>query len=338
MIAPRFWQDERPGWIARALSPLGAIYGAAAARRMARPGVAASAPVICVGNFVVGGAGKTPTAIAVARMLQTAGERVAFLSRGYGGVRRVAPLRVDPALHGAHDVGDEPLLLARIAPCYVGADRVASAAAAIEAGANVLLMDDGLQNPALAKDLSFAVVDGDTRFGNGLCLPAGPLRAPLEAQIGFVDAIVLIGGDIDALGAVYDAAPGKPVFRARLQPDAVVSAGLIGRRVLAFAGIARPEKFFASLASIGASVVEARVFADHHAFSQLEIEALLSEASARDLIAVTTEKDHVRIARAYAREILALPVTLNFEDPRGLARLLAATAISRGPPKAGNGL
>ena len=178
MIAPRFWARERPGLAARALAPLGALYGLATARRMARPGTRVDAPVICVGNYVVGGAGKTPTAIAVARLLQSAGERVAFLSRGYGGAPRAAPTRVDPQLHGALAVGDEPLLLARVAPCWVGADRVAAAREAIADGASALVLDDGLQNPALAKDYAIAVIDGEAGFGNGLCFPAGPLRAP----------------------------------------------------------------------------------------------------------------------------------------------------------------
>ena len=182
MIAPRFWARERPGLAARALAPLGALYGLATARRMARPGTRVDAPVICVGNYVVGGAGKTPTAIAVARLLQNAGERVAFLSRGYGGAPRAAPTRVDPHLHGALAVGDEPLLLARVAPCWVGADRVAAAREAIADGASVLVLDDGLQNPALVKDYAIAVIDGEAGFGNGLCFPAGPLRAPRNAR------------------------------------------------------------------------------------------------------------------------------------------------------------
>ncbi|MGD0642691.1 MAG: tetraacyldisaccharide 4'-kinase, partial [Roseiarcus sp.] len=165
MIAPRFWARERPGLAARALQPLGALYGLATARRMARPGVQVEAAVVCVGNFVVGGAGKTPTAIAVARMLQGAGERVAFLSRGYGGAARAEPIEVDAAIQGAHAVGDEPLLLARIAPCFVGADRVAAARLAIARGASALVLDDGLQNPSLVKDFTFAVIDGEARFG-----------------------------------------------------------------------------------------------------------------------------------------------------------------------------
>jgi tetraacyldisaccharide 4'-kinase len=324
--APRFWADERPGWVSRALSPLGAIYGAATARRMARAGVKVSAPVVCVGNFVVGGAGKTPATIAIAKLLLSAGERVAFLSRGYGGAPRTEPLLVDPTMHSARVVGDEPLLLARVAPCYVGADRVASALAAIEAGADVVVMDDGLQNPGLAKDCSFAVVDAEARFGNGLCLPAGPLRAPLAAQLPFVDALIAIGGD--SVVALAEVARGKRILRARLRPDAVVASSLIGRSVLAFAGIARPEKFLATLAEIGARVAAARFFPDHHVFTPREIRALLAQAAERDLILVTTEKDQVRIASEYAPEMVALPVSLRFDEPQTVMRLLSA-AVSR---------
>jgi tetraacyldisaccharide 4'-kinase len=322
LIAPKFWRGERPGWTARALSPIGAIYGAVTARRMARPVERVSVPVVCVGNFVAGGAGKTPTAIAVAKLLRGAGERVAFLSRGYRGEARGEALRVDPLTHGARAVGDEPLLLARIAPCFVGRDRVASARAAIEAGASVLVMDDGMQNPSLAKDLTIAVVDGETWFGNGLCLPAGPLRAPLSIQLRFVDAMVVVGGPPGAIDALPDTTPDKPIFRARLRADALAAAALVGRPVLGFAGIARPEKFFATLAEIGANVVQTRGFPDHHPYGSREIDRLRAEAGARGLVLVTTEKDHVRIPVAEASDILPLPVTLGFDDPRAVGRWL----------------
>ena len=193
--APRFWVKPRPTLLARLLQPIGFAYGRTTARRMREQGERAGAPTICVGNFVAGGAGKTPAALALARMLIGDGRRVAFLSRGYGGAERVEPLLVDPNAHNAAIVGDEPLLLARIAPCWVGTDRVRSARRAIEAGANALILDDGLQNPALVKDLAFAVVDGETGFGNGLCVPAGPLRAPVAAQLPFVRALIVLGGD-----------------------------------------------------------------------------------------------------------------------------------------------
>jgi tetraacyldisaccharide 4'-kinase len=266
--------------------------------------------------------------MAIARLLLAAGEHVAFLSRGYGRTSRAEPLFVDPSVHSARIVGDEPLLLARVAPCFVGADRVAAARAAIEAGAGVLVMDDGLQNPGLAKDCAFAVVDAEARFGNGLCAPAGPLRAPLAAQLPFVDALIAIGGG-DSVDSLAEAARGKPILRARLRPDAVVASELIGRSVLAFAGIARPEKFLATLAEIGARVAATRLFADHHAFTSREIEALLARAAARNLILVTTEKDQARIAPEYANEMVALPVTLKFDQPEAVRRLLAAAVLGR---------
>ena len=178
MKAPAFWWRARPNPTALALAPLGAIYGAIAGARMARLGRGVGVPVLCVGNLVVGGAGKTPTALAVAGWCEAQGERVAFVSRGYGGRRHATVLRVDPARDTAEAVGDEPLLLARRAPCYVAADRVAAAEAAVRDGASIVVMDDGLQNPALAKEAAIAVVDGGAGFGNGLVIPAGPLRAP----------------------------------------------------------------------------------------------------------------------------------------------------------------
>ncbi len=329
MIAPGFWARERPGLSARALQPLGALYGLATARRMARPGARVEVAVVCVGNFVLGGAGKTPTAIALARMLQSGGERVAFLSRGYGGAARAEPTQVDAAIHGARAVGDEPLLLARVAPCFVGADRVAAAREAIAAGASALVLDDGLQNPSLAKDLTFAVVDGEARFGNGLTFPAGPLRAPPARQLPFVSAEVVVGGAADALSALRALAPQKPIFRARLEADAIVGAELVGRPVFAFAGIARPEKFFATLEALGAHVAAKRRFADHHAYGEREIEALIAEALAQGLTPVTTEKDHVRLAPAHRRAIRALPVTLRFETPEAVAALLGEALAAR---------
>ncbi|HXT07929.1 MAG TPA: tetraacyldisaccharide 4'-kinase [Roseiarcus sp.] len=322
MKAPRFWLRARPGPLARVLSPLGAIYGAATARRMARPGVRVEAPVLCVGNFVVGGAGKTPTALALARALRAAGERPAFLSRGYGGQARADSLRVSLRADDARRVGDEPLLLARVAPCYVGRDRVASARLAIEDGASVLIMDDGLQNPELEKTLSAAVVDGEAPFGNGLCLPAGPLRAPVAAQMRHVDALVMIGADAAAAIRLAERAPQKPLFLASLKADAIVASQLIGRPVLAFAGIANPGKFFATLAGIGAQVVETAAFPDHWAFRPREMERLAARAARRGLTLVCTEKDLVRLPPAFAEEAQALPVTLSFEAPAAVAAWL----------------
>jgi tetraacyldisaccharide 4'-kinase len=320
--APRFWSQPRPTLLARLLQPTGWAYGRATAQRMRGAGERAGAPTICVGNFTIGGAGKTPTALALARMLIADRRRVAFLSRGYGGAEPAEPLLVDADTHNAAMVGDEPLLLAKLAQCWVGADRVRSARSAVEAGANVLILDDGLQNPGLVKDLSLAVVDGESGFGNGLCVPAGPLRAPVSAQLPFVQALIVLGGDDAAASRIAALAPGKPLMRASLEPDALAAAPLIGREVVAFAGIARPEKFYATLRRIGAQIVATRDFADHHAYTPREIEALVEEAGRRGALLATTEKDAVRLTARQARAVVTLPVTLRFEDPASVKRIL----------------
>jgi tetraacyldisaccharide 4'-kinase len=324
--APAFWTKRRPTLLARLLQPLGSVYGRTTARRMREPGERGGAPTICVGNFVAGGAGKTPAALALGRMLIANGRRVAFLSRGYGGAERVEPLMVDADAHNPAIVGDEPLLLSRIAPCWVGTDRLRSAKSAVEAGANALILDDGLQNPALVKDLAFAVVDGETGFGNGLCVPAGPLRAPVSTQLPFVGGLIVLGDEDAALSAIAGSAPGKPLIRASLEPDALAAAPLIGREVVAFAGIARPEKFYATLRRIGARIVMTRDFADHHPYTPREIEALIEEAGRRSALLATTEKDLVRLGARHARAVVTLPVTLRFEEP-GVVQLMLRQAL-----------
>ena len=328
MRTPSFWRPGRPTAVARALQPIGALYGAVTARRMAGPGARAGAPVVCVGNFVAGGAGKTPAAIALARMLIDDGRRVAFLSRGYGGQKRVDPIRVDPTVHDARTVGDEPLLLAEVAPCWVGANRVTGAALAVEAGAEVLLLDDGLQNPELIKDLVFAVVDGEQLFGNGLCVPAGPLRAPVAAQAPLVQALIMIGGDEASANSLSAIVPGKPILRASLEPDALAAASLIGREAVAFAGIARPEKFYATLHRIGAQLVATRNFPDHHLFTAREFDALRAEAVRHGALLATTEKDRVRLTSRQAQAVIALPVTLRFEEPAAAREILSRSHSS----------
>jgi tetraacyldisaccharide 4'-kinase len=323
MRAPAFWWDERPNAWARLLAPIGRVYGAITAQRMRRGGTNASVPVICVGNFIAGGAGKTPVALALGALLKDMGEQPAFLSRGYGGAHRGAPHRVDRVRDGAALVGDEPLLLASNAPTYICTDRVAGAAACVAAGASVILLDDGLQSPFLKKTLTLAVVDGRAGIGNGLCLPAGPLRAPLAEQWPHVDALVVVGdGAAGARLANAARAQSKPVFAASLVPNLAAASRLRGRRVFAFAGIGQPSKFHATLRSIGAEIVGTRAFADHHAYSASDILGVREDSVRLDAVPVTTEKDLVRIDDRAGIEVL--PVTLEFSDPDALRALIAA--------------
>ncbi|TVR06713.1 MAG: tetraacyldisaccharide 4'-kinase [Salinarimonadaceae bacterium] len=320
MRAPGFWRGPTPSPLAQALRPAAAIYGSVAAARMVRVGALASVPVICIGNFTVGGTGKTPAALAVAALLAQSGEKPFFLTRGHGG-RIAGPEAIDLSLHGHGDVGDEPLLLARAAPTIVSRDRPAGAALAARMGASVVVMDDGFQNSSLVKDLGLLLVDGETGVMNGLCLPAGPLRAPLEAQWPHVDALVVMGE-----GAAGDrlAAQARErrisVLRARLEPEPEAAQRLAGARLLAFAGIGRPEKFFDTLRACGAHLVEAEPFPDHHPYSSSELAALRARAAARGLTLATTEKDAVRLTDA--GDIATLPVRAVFDDAQALNALL----------------
>jgi tetraacyldisaccharide 4'-kinase len=315
---PAFWY--RPSsLLSRLLSPLGAVYGAVAASRMMQPGFDVGIPVLCTGNYHVGGAGKTPATLALVQLLRDMGETPVVLSRGYGGRLR-GPVSVDPRRHAAADVGDEPLMMARTVPVVIARDRVEGAAVARSRNASVILMDDGFQNPAIAKDASLIVIDGNRGVGNGRVLPAGPLRAPLPPQLARTDALIIVGAGTAAgtvAGAI--AAQGRPVLRAHLVADAVSVAALAGKRVLAFAGIGDPARFFATLRLSGIDVAAERVFADHHPFVPGEIEALLAEANRGGLTPVTTEKDFVRLgAASYAKTIMPFAVTMQFDDPAAL--------------------
>ncbi len=316
MRAPDFWRHD--GVLPAVLAPAAALWAAATARRVARPGWRAPARVICCGNATVGGTGKTTLALDLGARLRRRGVAAAFLTRGYGGRAR-GVLRVDPARHDAALVGDEALLLAAVAPTYVAADRAEGARAAIAEGAAVLVMDDGLQNPTLAKDLSLLVVDGAVGFGNDRVLPAGPLREPLVAAAARCRAVVLIGED--ARGAAARLPPALPVLRAALAPDGAIPAG---QRVLAFAGIGRPDKFFDLLAASGVEVAARRPFPDHHRFTEAELRALLAEAARLDALAVTTPKDAVRLAPHHRTRVAVSGVRLVWQDEAEIERLLDA--------------
>ena len=327
MREPAFWHRP-PSFTSHLLRPLGALYGAITATRMQRNGLEAGVPVICVGNYHLGGAGKTPTVLALANMLRELGERPVVLSRGYGGERR-GPVLVDPEKHSAREVGDEPLMLASHVPVVVARDRVDGVALARSRLASVILMDDGFQNPALMKDVALIVIDSARGIGNGLVFPAGPLRAPLAPQLARTDALVVIGAGTAAQAvAAAVAAAGKPVLAAHLEPDVAAVAKLKGRRVLAFAGIGDPGRFFRTLQASGIEVAQQKVFPDHHRFSAGEIAALLADAKRHGLIPVTTVKDLVRLSgdtelSALGREIVPFPVMLQFEDAAVLRAFLA---------------
>jgi len=312
------------------LLPLGMLYGAIAARRLQREGFDAGVPVLCVGNYHVGGAGKTPMVLALTKILRELGETPVVLSRGYGGQLR-GPIKVDPERHVAEDVGDEPLMLARTVPVVVARERVDGVALARSQGATVILMDDGFQNPAIAKDASLIVIDAGRGLGNACVFPAGPLRAPLSPQLDRTDALIVIGeGNAAAPVAAAIAAQGKPVLSAHIRPDDASLASLAGKRVLAFAGIGDPARFFRTLRSGGIEVVVERIFPDHHPFSKSEIETLLAEAKFVSLTLVTTEKDLARLRNAeglasWANEIVPFKVTLEFDDAAALRKLVSAT-------------
>ena len=318
MRPPAFWHDPKARILPALLSPFGRITAQATARRLKRPGWHAPIPVICCGNLTVGGAGKTTLALDLLRRLKARGVEAHALTRGYGGVSR-GVLRVDPSRQDATLVGDEALLLAACAPTWVAADRAASARAAIAQGARCLIMDDGMQNPGLVQDCILLVIDGERGFGNGRLLPAGPLREAVARGATRAHATVLIGPD---RYGVLDRLPEQlPVLRATLvmAPQAYA---LRGRKLAAFAGIGRPDKFFEALDTIGLDLVRRDGFPDHHRYKPGQLRRLASEADAHGAILVTTPKDAVRLPEAFRKRVLVLDVSLQWEDARQIETLL----------------
>ena len=319
MRAPAFWSG--PSALSTLLMPLGAVYAAAGRlRRVAASPQTPPVPVICVGNLVAGGAGKTPVAQAIARHMIAQGVEVHFLSRGYGGKLK-GPVRVVPGIHDAAAVGDEPLLLAETATCWVATDRVAGAKAAAAGGAQIIVMDDGHQNPGLVKAVSIVVVDGGVGFGNGRIIPAGPLRESVAEGMARADAVVILGED--KIGVAQRLPQGMPLLHGHLAPTEE-SRVLDGERVLAFAGIGRPGKFFDTVRALGCNLVEQRGFPDHHPYSYKEARELIDAAWALGALPVTTAKDAVRLPPDLRASVMVVEVQVVWREPDLLDKVLLA--------------
>lgn len=325
MKAPTFWY-KKPSLPAYLLAPFGQLYrtGALVRRIFAKP-YKSALPTLCVGNIVAGGAGKTPTSIALARLLQKQGGRPAFVTRGYGGKLK-GPVRVDPQIHTAKDVGDEALLLAQVAPCWI-ARRRAEGMKEAEKEATHLILDDGLQNPSIAADISLLVVDGAVGFGNRMMIPAGPLRETLNDAFSRVHGIVMVGEDKQRVAQCL----GKPVLQATLRP-ALPAVFLKDPNVLAFAGIGRPQKFYDSCIEAGLKPVETRDFPDHHPYTIKDLAEMTTQAHNKDLRLITTAKDWVRLPDAFRGDVAVLDIDLVFADEEALGRVLQSSMTAPRDP------
>lgn len=325
MRAPEFWFAAEPRWQARLLAPLGWLYARATARRLRARPEPAGAPAICVGNVTAGGSGKTPLACTILQRLQAAGRHPAAVTRGHGG--RAPGPRAVHVTDSADVVGDEALLLARHAPTWLGRDRLQAARHAVRAGADVLVLDDGLQNPQPAKALSLLVLDGAIGIGNGRCLPAGPLREPLEAAAGRCQAAMINGADQSGLRAHL-----PPELPSLAGEFALASEAIPSGPLVAFAGIGRPTRFFDDLSQAGGQLIATQSFADHEPYTQAKLAPLAQLAQAHGGQLVTTEKDHVRLPTAWQSRVTPIPGAFVVAGEAGerLDALLAAALYGAG--------
>lgn len=332
MQPPAFWQNPKsdPGLLARLLSPLAALWAFAGKRRLQQgKWEKLPVPVICVGNVNIGGTGKTPTVIALVGHLKKRGFNPHVVSRGYGG-SMAGPVRVNERVHKASEVGDEPILISSFCPVWVARDRAAGGRAAVGAGADIVVLDDGFQNPGLVKDVSLIVVDAVTGFGNERVFPAGPLREPLKTGLGRADALVVIGSDParQRFGETWPVRPDLPIAFGALDP---LEMGIDwrGHKVFAFAGIGRPEKFFATLRGLGADILHSEALSDHQPLTRRLLERLESDAFFKGAQLVTTEKDAVRLPEDFRFKVLTLAVRLELADWTPIDRLLLHAGINR---------
>lgn len=313
---PRFWREKT--LISKILMPLSWLYHWFSLKNQkGKKAVSVDVPVICVGNLVMGGAGKTPTVIALVKILKNIGFVPHILSRGYGAIIKDT-VRVDPDTHHYLQVGDEPLLLARHSPTWAGTDRVLSARKAIAEGATILVMDDGLQSQGLKKDFSILVIDGMQGFGNKQVFPAGPLREPVSVGLARANIITLVGDNNLKLN--FDA---DKTFKARIHADRKGN----NEKVIAFAGLGYPEKFYNTLVDLGYDVVDFIAYADHHPYTLPELKRLIRMSNRQGVKLITTVKDSLRIPNSYLKNMLILPITFEFEDEARLTALLSEQLI-----------
>lgn len=314
MRTPAFWQHNN--WIAKLLTPLGELYALATKTRLRlKKSKKIDTPVICIGNLTAGGTGKTPTAISLAFMLQNAGIYPTFISRGYHG--SLQNIQVDSIHHTPQQVGDEPLLLAHIAPTFINADRYQAALMAQNNQAECILMDDGFQNPTLYKDLSLLVIDGATGFGNKKCIPAGPLREHIADGLKRAQAALIVGEDEHNIASSLNI----PYFKGKIVPE---TPNLKNNRVVAFAGIGRPQKFYTSLQELGIEIIKTFDFPDHHYYNENELKELIQYAENNQAELITTSKDFVKIPVSLQPAFKILDIRIQWENPTELQNFILA--------------